>query len=597
MRAKGNVVRSLAEKHVEVDLEKQSESSMNKSKKYSLGLQSYQDPKADDQREQIVRVASSVEIDKNNVLNVTNLIKNDEGKEISLSYTGDNNVTLLSSGKLLNVGINSSSGGQGLGFLDEKVNRSTRWDLTPSFFLSNNEKNEKKPDNQSVSESSLNPSLTNITKIDRNTTMLTLSDLEQLLSENGYLRREDLKSVTADQKADSLPTPDAKSLTKLSTGSSQLAFPQPALLSNLDLRIGTAISSGFFFFFFFTSIRPNLWLVSTYAGAYYGNNFAERSAENPVQGVYADMTLKSGKFIAQTYLRTWDFLQQIWFMYRTGQLSYDYYKKYEQLNSKFRIQDKVDAWNARFVSGKRSFDIWERENEVGRKVLAGLRTVWIVNENSYKTQQLKYNGRKMQSKYRLVQYGIDVMAWLKRLFHAVWESVIGGGDGELKELFKGYKTQISELKLETVSQRTGAAVAALVAVNLIGAMFAIAPSLLAILSITAGAVWPNWAGDVFQRFKSIKREIQDRGKVINRAEKIEEKSSSKNYNQQLSSDNKYIKHKRDNFYYFVKDNGTKRWYRTGKSLFSNIQDDKKSWSFGDFFYFTNLSKGRQSHRE
>ena len=49
----------------------------------------------------------------------------------------------------------------------------------------------------------------------------------------------------------------------------------------------------------------------------------------------------------------------------------------------------MDAWNARFVEGKKNFDEWERENEIGRKVLAGLRTVWMVEENSYRSQSLE----------------------------------------------------------------------------------------------------------------------------------------------------------------------------------------------------------------
>ena len=62
----------------------------------------------------------------------------------------------------------------------------------------------------------------------------------------------------------------------------------------------------------------------------------------------------------------------------------------------------MDAWNARFVEGKKNFDKWERENEIGRKVLAGLRTVWMVEENSYRSQKYRIQkGLKKgkQSKY------------------------------------------------------------------------------------------------------------------------------------------------------------------------------------------------------
>ena len=69
----------------------------------------------------------------------------------------------------------------------------------------------------------------------------------------------------------------------------------------------------------------------------------------------------------------------------------------------------MDAWNARFVEGKKNFDEWERENEIGRKVLAGLRTVWMVEENSYRSQKNRIQKgfkRGKQSKYRIVQYGM-----------------------------------------------------------------------------------------------------------------------------------------------------------------------------------------------
>jgi hypothetical protein len=65
-------------------------------------------------------------------------------------------------------------------------------------------------------------------------------------------------------------------------------------------------------------------------------------------------------------------------MYRTGQLSYEYYKIYEDMDRRWKVQEKVDAWNARFVEGKKQFDQWEKDNEIARKVLAGLRTVWYV---------------------------------------------------------------------------------------------------------------------------------------------------------------------------------------------------------------------------
>lgn len=75
------------------------------------------------------------------------------------------------------------------------------------------------------------------------------------------------------------------------------------------------------------------------------------------------------KVITKYYLLVYDFCQSIWFLYKTGQLSYDYMKRYQDIDSKYQIQEKIDAWNARFKKGKENFDQWEKENEVGRKFL------------------------------------------------------------------------------------------------------------------------------------------------------------------------------------------------------------------------------------
>jgi hypothetical protein len=50
---------------------------------------------------------------------------------------------------------------------------------------------------------------------------------------------------------------------------------------------------------------------------------------------------------------------------------------------RFGIQEKVDAWNARFMQGKKKFDAWEQNNEIGRLVLASFRTAWLIEEKWY----------------------------------------------------------------------------------------------------------------------------------------------------------------------------------------------------------------------
>jgi hypothetical protein len=68
------------------------------------------------------------------------------------------------------------------------------------------------------------------------------------------------------------------------------------------------------------------------------------------------------------------------------------------------ILTKMDAWNARFQEGKVNFGKWEQDkkNEVGRTVLAGLRNVWLVDEQSKRCRA------KESSRYRVVQYFYNV---------------------------------------------------------------------------------------------------------------------------------------------------------------------------------------------
>ena len=73
-----------------------------------------------------------------------------------------------------------------------------------------------------------------------------------------------------------------------------------------------------------------------------------------------------------------DNCNNIWFIWKTGQLSYEYSKKYALLDERYKITSKVDAWNNRFKEGKQNFDKWERENEVGRKVVAGVTQMGLI---------------------------------------------------------------------------------------------------------------------------------------------------------------------------------------------------------------------------
>ena len=251
-------------------------------------------------------------------------------------------------------------------------------------------------------------------------------------------------------------------------------------------------------------------------------------------------------------------------MYRTGQLSYEYYKRYETIDKRFGVQDKIDAWNARFIEGKENFDKWEQENEIGRKVLAGLRTAWMVEETSYKNQMYRKKGKK-RSKYRIVQIGNEALDFFKRLCRALWGSFRGNND--LKEMVNGIKMGFQELNLEIVSQRMGAAIAALVAVNFVGALFAVAPYLLGLSAIIAGIVWPNWMGDTAKRVKDVVDETRAKGRGEAMVKREQRKKEAK-----LPMVDK------NTFAFYVGKDGKKKWYRTGQS-YRNSKDKESNAKF------------------
>ncbi len=233
----------------------------------------------------------------------------------------------------------------------------------------------------------------------------------------------------------------------------------------------------------------------------------------------------------------------------------------------------MDMWNARFVEGKRNFDKWEQENEIGRKVLAGLRTAWMLEENSYRNQRNRIEGRGV-SKYRVVQYARDIGSWFKKLLSAMLGAVTGGETSELRHIMKGVKIQIAELSLTIISQRMGAALAALLAVNVVGAMFAIAPSVLGALALISGLIWPNWVSEAYQKLKDVVDESRARGR-----------GETNTAGKKKSRGNKGPLMDRKNFGFFVQDDGRKQWYRTGQSIFSSFEDEKPNEFFKFNFFF------------
>ena len=161
-----------------------------------------------------------------------------------------------------------------------------------------------------------------------------------------------------------------------------VAFPQLSIVSDKAVKIGSTATAGVFGSVVATTIVPNLWLMGMLGGGFYGYSVASPAslAANPNPSALTGLILGTGRRLATMFLRVYDFFNGVWFMYKTGQLSYAYYKQFAQMDERFALTDKIDAWNARFQKGKVSFDKWEQENEVGRRILAGLRTVWLVEE-------------------------------------------------------------------------------------------------------------------------------------------------------------------------------------------------------------------------
>lgn len=200
-----------------------------------------------------------------------------------------------------------------------------------------------------------------------------------------------------------------------STGSASrggVGLPQQSILTDKVLVSSTTFATGAIGLIISRTVAANLWLIGLILGATYGNSVAtedvrirsksstgvEGSSSDLIElelsrGIISKFILSCGRRCGRFYLNVYDAVNVLWYMYKTGKLSYSYYKQYELLDSRFQITDKIDAWNARFQEGKRQFDQWEKENEISRRLLAGLRTFWLVEEQSYKRTSKKYGSQ------------------------------------------------------------------------------------------------------------------------------------------------------------------------------------------------------------
>mmetsp|Transcript_13262 Transcript_13262/g.33380 ORF Transcript_13262/g.33380 Transcript_13262/m.33380 type:complete len:646 (+) Transcript_13262:205-2142(+) len=339
---------------------------------------------------------------------------------------------------------------------------------------------------------------------------ITVADLEVLLSRMQATSNSD---GTKDSKKKALVKGSTtagvkKGYSQTATGSSvssQVAFPQQSEVSETDIRRSTAITSSFVGMIIGITILPNLWLVGMVAGVLYGYEITKDIAEyDPGEkNGLANFLISTATRLAKVYRKAVDGLKALWFLYKTGQLSYEYYKTYETMDKKFAIQQKVDAWNRVFVKGKVKFDTWEKENEVGRKVLAGIRTAWLVDEESRKRAAGK-------SRYRLVQYFYDLRRSARKLIKRAIKSVRSLlEEGGLETFWKGLQTDLQSEG--SLSIRIGAIAAAVAAVNVFGALFSISAGFSNLIAIVVAVIWPSWTSDLFSRAQEIWLDIQSRG--------------------------------------------------------------------------------------
>ena len=448
-------------------------------------------------------------------------------------------------GKALDDSNKTTSRGSGFGsyfpFLHQPQSTASRMDLKSVALgkiwdidnRGDNSKNGKKVNiNGLTSSGTRKKKATKLLNKDANET-ITVADLEVLLAQLQQVpgssgetpdRTKGVSaagSTTADgsqttRGAGTVPPSDTGSPATSSSSSTNVAFPQPSELSPREIRRGTCVAGGFLGMFLGITILPNLWLVGILFGVVYGieitkdivvggDTGGEVAPTKPEpKNVVAAFLIACGTRLAKIYLKALDGGKALWFLYKTGQLSYEYYKTYEKLDQKFAIQNKVDAWNRVFVEGKRKFDAWERENEVGRKALAGLRTAWLVDEES----RMRASGR---SRYRLVQWSYDLRRIVGARARAAlrWVRSLKDGEAGLAAFWRGLAL---ELRSEgSLAARLGAVGAAVATVHIGGALFSLSAAFTTLLAVGVAVIWPSWASDLWARAGEIGRDLRSRG--------------------------------------------------------------------------------------
>lgn len=317
--------------------------------------------------------------------------------------------------------------------MDTKIILQSQYEQQPYQNLTKTRRNT----NSTVSESPTNLSTAwNYSEA----TLLTMEDLQQYLRKNEFVTKKELTSsldtlistrkqsiafeegVFTRKKSSPISSAitggDSSSTRSTSSyvpSKGNVGFPQQSDLTDAVFVRCTAFTTGLIALLISRTIAANLWLLGLIVGLTYGNQVATHdikqrslsmisaegasitttsSSSSRGDGITSKFILTCGKRFGRAILTTYDAINVLWYMYKTGKLSYAYYKQYEVLDSRFQITDKIDAWNLRFQEGKLKFDAWEKEHEISRKLLAGLRTFWTVEEQSLKRTSKKFSPKR-----------------------------------------------------------------------------------------------------------------------------------------------------------------------------------------------------------
>ena len=418
---------------------------------------------------------------------------------------------------------------------------------------------------------------------------LTVADLQAILQQSGYIRLpDDDASFSTTVASPRLPGSSSNSRSKSSSHKQQqnsldaymapdhalaapvssmkprktkqgVAFPQASVLNYQSLQRGTAVASAVLGMFVAATLWPNLWLMGGLVGAVYGHDLCSRPEEPPPSHLLARTLIGLGRRLARGTLQFMDYCRTLWFLYKTGELSYQYYKRYETMDQRFAIQAKLDAWNARFAQGKQQFDRWEQENEIGRTLLAGLRTVWLVDERSKRRA-------KQTSRYRLVQYLYDLKHSMAQWTSKVWSALkTSDWDHQWREFARGIRNDLMASGRRSWGARIGAVVASVFAVTVTGALFALSPTLLVVLAMGVGVAWPSWVPELLERIEALGVETRARG----RGEEDSDQAVSSLLSRASATNTARLlgRYDKSRYHYYRRPDGSKRYYRTGQSLF------------------------------